>query len=487
MQAASAPSIDLEATSTSAHAFELMTDIAPNGAAAIDVTIAWGDGTADTFAAQVATGQTDLRITRHKYGVVGSFDIKVTARDTSHAVDFVNQLRVTTLGAEFTPHAPTRLLDTRLGVGGPLAKVPARSTVALKVAGAGQIPAGASAAVLNVTVTSTTDTGHISVQPSKYLAERATTSNLNYVAGQTVPNLVIATVGADGYVYLFNAGWQPVDLLADVTGYFAPTPASGYKSVPQTRIVDTREGLGAPLGQVPGLTNFDVAVVGRNGVPSGVTAVAINLTVTDPKGDGHLIAYPSGQATPTTSNVNFVGGQTVANAVIVPVGVDGKITIRNGSWNSADVVLDIVGYYTPDSRSALAPVGVPIRILDTRVPSSGRPAGPVPARSYVNLALEGDTTAPDVDGWVLNTTVTNTKGAGFLSVAPDPNFWSNYKDGTAVTPQRPVSSTLNWTADATVPNVAQTPGGKGGIIDFWNQGWEAADLLVDMLGYYQSN
>ncbi len=102
------------------------------------------------------------------------------------------------------------------------------------------------------------------------------------------------------------------------------------------------------------------------------------------------------------------------------------------------------------------------------------------------MRLESDTTTPRVDGWVLNTTITNTTGPGFLSVAPDPNFWSAYLNGTAVTPQRPGSSTLNWTAGATVPNVAQTPGGKGGIVDIWNQSGQNADFIVDLLGYYQT-
>ncbi|MBD0671546.1 hypothetical protein [Streptomyces sp. CBMA156] len=479
--------VGLHATVSSAHGIDLETKLFPTDTSNLAVTIAWGDGTTSTFNTTVGGGGNDTRITKHKYATVGVFDIKVTAKDASQGVQGSNQVTVGTLGAEFTPHTPTRVLDTRSGVGAAAAKVGARSTVALKIDGAAQIPVGAYAVVLNVTVTNADGPGHISVQPTKSSAENATTSNLNFTAGQTVPNLVVATVGNDGYVYLFNAGWQSVDLLADVTGYFTPQTASGYKSVTQSRVVDTRSGLGTAQGPVAGQSGFDVAIAGRNGVPYGVTAVALNLTVTNPQDAGHLTAYPSGQAAPTTSSVNFTAGQTVANAVIVPVSADGKISIRNGSWHPADVILDVVGYYTPTSRSALVPVGVPVRLLDTRVPDGNRPAAPVPARGYFVLGMEGDTTTPEVDGWVLNTTVTNTKGPGFLSVDPDPNYWSNYQNGNAVVPNRPVSSTLNWTAGATVPNVAQTSGGKGGIVDFWNQGWESADLLVDLLGYYESN
>ncbi|WP_030062149.1 PKD domain-containing protein [Streptomyces novaecaesareae] len=484
--AANSITIGLTATTVTAHAVDLQTIVIPSINSTLDVTISWGDGTTDTFSATLNGFASDLRNTKHTYAALGSYDVKVTAKDAANAVEAVNQVKVVTEGGEFTPHAPTRLLDTRAGIGAAQGQVAGRGTVALKVAGAAQVPAGASAVVLNVTVTNTTDAGHVSVQPEKQLAETAETSNLNYVAGQTVPNLVVAAVGADGYVYLNNAGWQPVDLIADVTGYFTPSPASGYQTLPQRRAVDTREGLGVPQGQLDGQASFDVQIAGTNRVPQGITAVALNLTATNPQQDGHLTAYPSGQAAPTTSNLNFTAGQTVANAVIVPVGPDGKITVRNGSWRPTDVIVDVVGYYTPDSRSALVTARVPFRIIDSRKDSWGRKAGPIPARGFLALSLEGDVTTPEVDGWVLNTTVTNTSGPGFLSVDPDPNLWSAYKNGTAGTPQRPVSSTLNWTAGATVPNVAQASGGKGGIVDLWNQGWQDIDLMVDLLGFYET-
>ncbi|WP_030244582.1 PKD domain-containing protein [Streptomyces sp. NRRL S-350] len=485
-QGSSYLAISLYATTPTAHSLDLQTFVTVGNEAAVDVTISWGDGTTDTFSGTIPGYPSDMRHTTHTYAAVGTYDVKVTAKDTTHDVVATNEVKVVTSGAEFTPHPPTRLLDTRTGVGAAAEQVAGRSTVALKVAGAAQVPAGVSAVVLNVTVTDPAGPGHVSVQPAKDLAEGAETSNVNYEAGQTVPNLVVASVGADGYVYLFNAGWQPIDLIADVTGYFTPSPASGYRAVPQVRAVDTRDGTGTAAGQVAGQSSFDVDIAGHNRVPQGITAVALNLTATNPQDAGHLVAYPTGQATPTASNVNFTAGQTVANAVIVPVGPDGKITVRNGSWAPTDVVIDVVGYYTPDSRSALVPSRVPFRIVDSRKDSWGRPAGPLPARSFFALRLESDTTAPRVDGWVLNTTVTDTTGPGFLSVAPDPNFWSAYQDGTASTPQRPGSSTLNWTAGATVPNVAQTPGGRGGIVDIWNQGWQDIDFTVDLLGFYQT-
>lgn len=71
--------------------------------------------------------------------------------------------------------------------------------------------------VLNVTVTDTKASGYISSYPS---GTAAPASNLNYVTGQTVPNLVIVKVGADGKVTLANSSPGTVQLIADVAGYY---------------------------------------------------------------------------------------------------------------------------------------------------------------------------------------------------------------------------------------------------------------------------
>jgi len=44
-------------------------------------------------------------------------------------------------------------------------------------------------------------------------------SNLNFTAGQTVPNLVVVKLGTGGNINIFNnAGW--VHVIGDVVGYF---------------------------------------------------------------------------------------------------------------------------------------------------------------------------------------------------------------------------------------------------------------------------
>ncbi len=466
--------VGVTAYGTTAHGTEVDTTIS-SADTALKVTVDWGDGKTDVFDAYGS----DNRTTAHVYAEVGSYKVKVTVADAANNVSAVNEVTFVTDGSDFTPYAPTRLLDTRNGTGAPMGMVQPYSSTRVKIGGNGGIPAGVTAVVLNVTVTNTSTDGHITAFPEG--TERPTTSNVNYKARQTVPNLVIVPVGKNGYVEIANRGGAPVDLIADVTGYFSKTASSGYTPVTPSRFVDTREGLGTAKGQLGGRKTFSTQISGLRGVPQGISAVALNVTVTNPKEAGHLSVFPGGGATPTASNLNFTAGQTIANSVIVPVGQDGKISVFNGAWAGADVVVDVVGYYSTDSTSAFLPLS-PERLVDTRDPND--PVyGKLWGQSYIYMPMSYDD--PSITGFVLNSTVTNTEGDGYLTVTPDPNSMDDYINRVDVWPTPPNSSNLNWTKGATVPNLVQASTGGNGIIDLWNRGWDDIDLIVDLFGLYQ--
>ncbi|WP_100837246.1 hypothetical protein [Kitasatospora fiedleri] len=462
----------LHAVQSSAHGIDL--DIsATSDSWPLTATINWGDGKSSSVAVYSATTVTQT----HVYDKLGAYAISVTLTDGSGNTASGN-LSLATAGNSYTAYGPTRLLDTRDGTGAPRAKVPAYGTAKIKIAGNGSIPAGVTAVVLNVTVTNPGTEGHVTVYGDG--DARPTTSNLNYLPGQTVPNLVIAPVGANGYVDLYNGGWGSVDLIADVTGYFTQSQASGYTPVDPKRLLDTRNsGKVAAYGTVP------VTIPTNAQVPDNkFTAVALNVTVTNPGSDGHLTVYPSGQSLPTASNVNFTAGQTVANSVIVPVGPDGRIQVQNGAWKASDVIVDVVGYYTANSQSAYVPVD-PDRLLDTR---QSTPLYPYNASyGYDYALLDLGSWDPNITGWALNATVTNTHGDGHLSVAQDPNTIAAYEGGYFNWPSVPNSSSLNWKAGQTVPNLVQASVGSTGLVDFWNVAYSQTDLIVDMFGFYSKN
>ncbi|WP_405789950.1 hypothetical protein OG753_23155 [Streptomyces sp. NBC_00029] len=473
----------LTATSTTAHGVKLVTDLISE-TASLTVTVEWGDGKKDVVA---ASGAGELAHS-HAYAELGEYNIKVTVTDAANGVEVVNELPYGTAGSEFTPVAPTRLLDTRTGLGGPQGAVQPSGTARVKVGGNAGIPAGVTAVVLNVTATDTLASGFVTAFPEDGV--RPKTSNVNWDYGQTIPNQVIVPVGKNGYVDLYNGSWGgSAHLIADVTGYFTAKSASGYTPMTPVRFVDTREGLGTSRGQLGGQNTFSTQISGLRGVPQGITAVALNVTVTNPGKYGHLTVFPSGQAAPDTSSLNFGAGQTIANSVIVPVGKDGKISFRNGAYAGTDVVVDVVGYYSLDSKGSFVPIA-PVRRLDTREPKDPY-HGAIPGGFYLPVTFTPDAVDDGVSGYVLNATVTNTANNGFLSVAPDPNSLEAYRNGTAVPPEAPGSSTLNWLGRGrTVANLVQASAGENGISDFFNQSWEewaTTDLVVDVFGYYETN
>ncbi|MET9955277.1 hypothetical protein ABZ135_27540, partial [Streptomyces sp. NPDC006339] len=272
---------------------------------------------------------------------------KVTFYNHSGSVDLLADVAgyYTTdpAGSTYRPTGPTRLMDTRTGLGIRKGKVGPAGTVTLQIAGKNGIPsAGVTAVVLNVTATGSTAGGFVSVYPDG--TARPTASNLNFTAGQTIPNLVVVPV-VNGKVTFYNHSGS-VDLLADVAGYYTTAPGgSTYQPAGPTRLMDTRTGLGVRKGKVGPDGTVTLQITGGNGVPAaGVTAVVLNVTATAPTAGGFVSVYPDGTARPNASNLNFTAGQTIPNLVVVPV-VNGKVSFYNRS-GSVDLLADLAGYYT---------------------------------------------------------------------------------------------------------------------------------------------
>ena len=134
----------------------------------------------------------------------------------------VTQGRAAAAAVEFTSVSPSRVFDTRPGEGGlrTVSKVKISGLTELRVKMtdlSDLVPAsGVGAVSLNVTVTEAGGSGYVTVYPC---GTRPNASSLNYTAGQTIPNAVIAPVSAQGEVCFFST--QPTHILADVNGWFA--------------------------------------------------------------------------------------------------------------------------------------------------------------------------------------------------------------------------------------------------------------------------
>jgi len=170
-----------------------------------------------------------------------------------------------------------------------------------------------------------------------------TASNLNWPAGDTRPNLVVAKVGAGGAVSLYNHEGS-AHVIADVVGWFqAPQSSVRFTAVSPARILDSRDGTGGFSTPWGPWTIRSLPVAGIAGVPPDAKGVMINVTATNPSASSYLTAWPSGQPLPVASNLNFATGSTVPNLAFVPLGGDGRIAIFN-LVGTVDVVVDVVGY-----------------------------------------------------------------------------------------------------------------------------------------------
>lgn len=250
--------------------------------------------------------------------------------------------------------AGKRVLNTVAGIGFPSGGKPrpagSVTTLAIRSAIEAIDPAattnGVAAVILNVTASGPLTQGYVQVIPTGGSTALRASSNLNYSAGQTVPNLVIVPVGADGSVTLFTSG--TTHLVADVFGYFTasfgPTSSSGlFVPVVPARLYAT--SLTGPPIPAKGAKAF--SPLGVAGVPgAGVGGVVLNMTATHALAPGYVQVLPNNQATfGAYSNLNIIRpGQTIPNSVITKLGDGGAFTAYSSA--GTHLVADLFGYMT---------------------------------------------------------------------------------------------------------------------------------------------
>ncbi|MFE5678336.1 peptidoglycan recognition protein [Streptomyces erythrochromogenes] len=422
------------------------------------------DGTSvATVAGDATRAATMLSVGSHRV------QIRATAKNGKVSTSLPVTVEADVSDVKYVPVLPKRLMDTREGVGVPKAKIAAGEVATLKVAGVQGVPAyGVTSVALNVTATNPTEAGHVSVYPNG--VARPSTSNLNFTAGQTIPNLVVVPV-QDGIVQFYNSAGT-VDLIADINGYFLASGEGGtHMNVGPKRVLDTRGGTGgvptAPVGP-GGVLDLDLSAVDGLPAPDGLTAVVLNVTATNPTQPSFVSVYPNGTTRTSASNLNFTAGQTIPNLVIVPV-VNGKVSFYNNA-GTVDLIADITGYFTPSNSGAKHSNLGPKRLMDTRS-GLGVAKAPVGAGGVVTLTVAGVEGVPaeGVTAVVLNVTATNPSTAGHVSV---------YPHGTT----RTSASNLNFTAGQTIPNLVIVPVVDGKVSFYNNAG--TVDLIADITGYF---
>ena len=350
----------------------------------------------------------------------------------------------------------------RLGPNVPLALQVAGASFTLPTGGLGTVPRSATAASLNITVVSPAASGFITVWPCG--VNRPLASNINFEAGTVIPNGVIASLGADGAACLYSS--VETDVVVDLAGWF---DTEAYFGATPTRLVDTRDGTGAPLGltntaapiQVP-VANLPVssALGAATAIPGDVGAVALNVTAVTPTGPGYLTVWPCEDARPNASNLNFMAGDVIANGVIAPAGSNGVVCAFSSA--PTHMIVDLAGWFPGDTFTGMTPT----RLLDTR--DGGGAKVPTGGVVEVETRRPGLATSSDAAALSLNVTVTEAEGPGYLTVWP-------------CDVDRPNASNLNYVAGQTIANNVMTNNGASGKVCAFASA--PTHVIVDIAGW----
>jgi hypothetical protein len=462
------------------------------------LSVTFGTVAAPSFTVDSGTSITAISPTAVGTGPV---DVTVKSFGGTSATSTPDQFTYEPTSGPYSPLTPARICDTRAGNPSMLDAAPADqcngSTVpsggikTISVAGDFGVPVDALAVMLNVTVVNPTGPGFVTAYPAGVTVPA--TSNINYTAGQVVPDLVEVGTGTNGDVSFYSS--NQADLVVDIEGYTAPTAAGGlgaglYTALPSpARICDTRAGVqnAAPNGQCSGVANagatlsaggtINVSVTGASAIPAGATGAVLNVTAVNAKAPGFLTVYPEDSTRPlAASNVNYVAGQAVANRVVVPLsttgGSLGQITVY--STQSVDVVVDVSGFFSASggSGSQFNAEAAPLRICDTRSqsPSNVCTGKSIGQGGPLTLNVAGLVGVPaNATAVVVNLTGVTPPEATFLTVFPGP--------------RQPSTSDLNLSTGDVRANLVVAKLSSNGTISIANSAG-TTNVVVDVLGWY---
>jgi RHS repeat-associated protein len=337
--------------------------------------------------------------------------------------------------------------------------------------------------------------GHVTVYPTG--SARPGTASLvpNKTPNETVNNTVVAKVGTGGKIDLYSS--VGTNLTVDVEGWYSSptgqTNGNVFTAINPIRAMNTTAGsrVGncttgnatcATMTAGSGTQNLKVTSPSAEvaGVPSGASAVVVNVTVQNTATAGDLTVWPKGATKPTVPNVTWLAGDKTANLVITGLSSDGQLSFATSSSGNVDVIADVEGYYTAASNGGgtnFTPV-TQTRLVDTRpAPYTTGTCTPSPCQRFAagatkKLQITGTGTVPaGATAVVANVTAISASAAGSLT------FWA----GDVA--QQPSTTDLRIdTVNESQSVTAVIPLGADGSINI--NSTIATDLTVDVQGYY---
>jgi streptogramin lyase len=443
----------------------------PAGHAVIAYTVVASPG-----GATCTTTTTGCTVSGLAGGVAHTFAVRADTTDGPGPAGTTSVPVVPWSGSRYVPLDAVRILDSRLldvGFSGPVTSGTPRTLQVTGLGGAAEVPAGATAVVMNVTAVGSTNDTFVTVYPSGATTPNA--SNINVGAGQILPNLVTVKLGPDGSVDIATAVGS-TDVVADVVGYYDDgfgTGGTGYfNPIAPVRILDSRTTTGDWNGTLVAGTPRDLAVRQPEnpiGVPASASAVVANVTVTDSTDQTFVRLWPAGGSIPGTSNLNLVPGQIAANLTVMPIGAGGALRFAN-VVGEVDVIVDVVGYF--DTTGSRFHAIDPTRVLDTRDGTGLSGAqGPGQTRALAVAGATGTGVPAGATGRVANLTSAEATAQSYAAVFPGD------------VPRPDPFSNLNFSTNQVVANLTTAGVAPNGTVNLYNHLGSTA-LIADATGYY---
>jgi hypothetical protein len=322
-----------------------------------------------------------------------------------------------------------------------------------------------------------------------------------------------ADAGVKTFSLAFNtAGTQSVTAtdqsVGSITGrQTGVVQASGsvYHALAPARVLDSRPtgGVITNMGltgkfTVGSVRTFAVAGAryvggGTNvAVPNGATAITGNLTMVGATAGGIVALGPTESAGGDVTTVTFAAGDIRATGVTMGLGPSGTLAavFRSASAGaSVNLILDVTGYFTPDSTGATYHPVTPGRVLDTRPTSSAITniglggkfvSGVVRDFSVAGVRALGWTSALVPAGATAvtgNLTVTNATSLGYVALGPTMT-------------STPSTSTLNVTAGINRANgvtITLSPAGTLAAVWVGYYAGSSVDVIFDVTGYFTND
>ncbi|HAP75316.1 MAG TPA: hypothetical protein DCR14_04470 [Acidimicrobiaceae bacterium] len=236
-------------------------------------------------------------------------------------------------------------------------------------------PAGATAALVNITMTTAASTGYVTAEGCGAASGTRAWSNGNARPGRNVASASVVPLDSQGRFCLYQSA--SMHTIVDVQGFFVPSASapSGARFTPVTasRSVDTRTELycSPDSNCAPGPVAPGVEVVSTSAAPVDAVATLANLTVVGPATASYLTADSCTGLVPgpqTRSNLNFGAGDTVTNLAVVPsITSDQGVQFCTYSPAGLHTIVDVQGYFAPAGEGGLGFTAVtPVRVVDTR-------------------------------------------------------------------------------------------------------------------------